>query len=295
MPAGQPFTLLCQQAARGRFVGRADLHLHTTCSDGVYTPAQLVELGCRAGLAALAVTDHDTLTGVAPASAAAAGKSIEIVPGVEITCTFRERELHLLAYFFDAANRPLQDALARLRHSRVERFQEMVLRLRKAGVELLQAATSPDALGRRYLAECLCRAGCVGSIREAFARYLHDGSAIVVPKERLPVAEALVLVRGAGGAASWAHPGKGGDRAALAKLRALGLAAVEVDYPDVPQSRQRQLRTWAAELGLAVTGGSDCHGPGRREVGCCSIAAGDLDALRRWATDSPLTSAPRLS
>src|SRR5947209_14483330 len=104
MPARSPFTMLCQLAARGPKAGRADLHLHTTCSDGTYTPAQVVELARRCGLSALAVTDHDTLGGIAPARAAAAGRAVEVVAGVEISAEFRGREVHLLGYFFDADN-----------------------------------------------------------------------------------------------------------------------------------------------------------------------------------------------
>src|SRR6516225_5194755 len=99
MPAGQPFTTLCQVAIRGRQHGRSDLHLHTTCSDGLYTPQQLVDLARRTGLAAIAVTDHDTLDGVGPARVAAAGTGMEIIAGVEITASYSGREVHLLAYF----------------------------------------------------------------------------------------------------------------------------------------------------------------------------------------------------
>src|SRR5947199_9829043 len=114
MPARQPFTSLCQLAARGRHAGRADLHLHTTHSDGTYTPAEVVELGRRSGLSTLAITDHDTLGGVGPARAAAEGSGVEVVPGVEITAEHRGRELHLLAYFVSTEDRALGGALERI-------------------------------------------------------------------------------------------------------------------------------------------------------------------------------------
>src|SRR5258708_23530854 len=107
MPARQPFTALCQLASRSRLAGRADLHLHTTHSDGAYSPAQLVELARRAGLAAIAVTDHDAVGGVALARAASVGVGVEVVAGVEITAEFRGRELHLLGYFFNTHDGPL--------------------------------------------------------------------------------------------------------------------------------------------------------------------------------------------
>src|SRR4051794_30706786 len=119
MPQRQPFTALCQALVRVPSTGRADLHLHTTHSDGSYTPAQLIDLARRSGLAAVAITDHDTLDGVAPARAAAAGTGVEVVPAVEITAEHRGKELHLLGYFVRTDDAPLQDALRGLREHRV--------------------------------------------------------------------------------------------------------------------------------------------------------------------------------
>jgi hypothetical protein len=285
MPAQQPFTALCQAANRQRHAGRADLHLHTTHSDGTYTPAEVVDLARRCGLSAVAVTDHDTFGGVGPARAAAIGFHVEVIAGAEITAEFRGREMHLLAYFVAPNDQPLNAALAKIRRHRAERFGEMVERLRQCGVHLnseeRQAPAAPEALGRRHLAEMLVRAGQVRTVREAFTRYLGDNGRAAVPKKRLPAAEALALVRGAGGVAAWAHPPYDCTPDSLAELRALGLGAVEAEYPDVRPSRERQLREWAAALGLAVTGGSDCHGPGRRSVGACTVSAEELERLRR--------------
>jgi predicted metal-dependent phosphoesterase TrpH len=283
MPARQPFTALCQLAARGRLAGRADLHTHTTHSDGLYTPAQVVELARRSGLAAVAVTDHDALGGVAVARAAAANTGVEVVAGVEITAEYRGRELHLLGYFFRPDDGPLNVALERLRRGRADRFQEMVGRLRACGVSVEVGPTvggGPEALGRRRLAEMLVQQKKAATVREAFSRWLHDGGRAAAPKLRLRVAEAVALVRGAGGVAAWAHPPYDGTEGDLAELRGLGLGAVEAEYPGVRRSRVRQLREWAGRLGLAVTGGSDCHGPGRRAVGACTVSTAELDLLR---------------
>jgi predicted metal-dependent phosphoesterase TrpH len=282
MPARSPFTALCQLAARGRHAGRADLHVHTTASDGNYTPAQIVDLARRAGLSAVAITDHDTVAAVPAARAAAAGV-VEIVPGAEITTEYNGRELHLLAFFVDADDEPLNEALAQVRRDRVVRYQVMVERLRGCGVPVPEEAPrdSAYALGRRNLAELLVRMGRVGSVREAFARYLKDGGPAAAPKRRLPVGEAIALVRGAGGVAAWAHPAYDCTRESLTALRGLGLRAVEVDFPGVRRSRAQQLRAWAAALGLGATGGSDCHGPGPRELGSGTVSSEELDALRQ--------------
>jgi predicted metal-dependent phosphoesterase TrpH len=290
MPAGQPFTALCQAAARCRPVGRIDLHIHTTFSDGTYTAAQVVELARRSGLAAVALTDHDTLDGLAPARTAAGSSGLEIVPGVEITAEHAAREFHLLGYFVRPDDVPLRAALRRLAEHRVGRFLDMVERLRRSGVSLdteeLRPHLTGGVPGRRHLAELLVRARRAGSVREAFARYLGDGGRVDVPKLRLPLDEALALVRGAGGVAAWAHPAYDCNRAALAALKARGLGAVEAEYPGFSSRRVRELRAWAAELGLAVTGGSDCHGPepAGRAVGACGISGPELDALRRLAS-----------
>jgi predicted metal-dependent phosphoesterase TrpH len=294
MPARQPFTHLCRLLARGPHQGRADLHAHSTASDGAYTPAQVVELARRGGLGAVALTDHDTTAGLAEARAAAAG-AVELVAGVEITAEHAGREVHILGYFIDPDDRALGEALAAVRAERAERFAAMVARLRACGVTLGEEALAPasaaDSLGRRHLAEALVRSGAAATVREAFARWLRDGGRAAVPKRRLPVAEALALVRGAGGVASWAHPGADCGPASLAELRGLGLGAVEAEYPDVRGARQRELRGWAAALGLAVSGGSDCHGPGRRCLGCRSVTAAELEALRRRAANPPLSPA----
>jgi 3',5'-nucleoside bisphosphate phosphatase len=291
MPARQPFTALCQTAAQSPLAGRADLHLHTHHSDGVYSPQQLVELARRAGLAAIALTDHDTLAGLPDAKAAAKGTGLEVISGAEITAEYAGHELHLLGYFVREDDAALTSALARIRQRRVERYEEMVRRLRAAGVALdaqdRPAGPAPDAVGRRHLAQWLVRAGKVATVREAFARYLKDGSPAAAPKWRLPVAEAIGLVRAAGGVASWAHPPAAAPFEHFAELRRLGLSAIEVEFADVSRARNRQLRDFAGKLGLAVSGGSDCHGPGPNEVGSCTISAAELERLRQ-ATSSIL-------
>ena len=287
MPARQPFTALCQAAARKPAAGRADLHLHTVHSDGSYTPAQIVDLARRSGLAAIAVTDHDTLSGIAAAQAAAAGSSMEIVPGVEISTEFQGRELHLLGYFFRLDDGPLGAALERLAFRRTGRFWEMVERLKQCGVSLddkqLQPHAQSQALGRRHLAEIMVQAGRARSVGEAFGRYLRDNGRAAVPKARLLVGEAIALVRGAGGVAAWAHPSYDCHGENLRELCLLGLGGLETDYPGHSAGRIQELRRLAAAFSLAVTGGSDCHGPDqpRRAVGACSVSNEELESLRR--------------
>jgi predicted metal-dependent phosphoesterase TrpH len=289
MPARQPFTALCQTLARPTTVGRADLHVHTTASDGEYTPAQVVDLARRSGLVAVAITDHDTVAGVAPARSAADGSRVEIISGVEITAEYLSKEIHLLGLFIRPEDGPLCAALGRLREHRQGRYWEMVARLKRCGVALddavLQRQAATGTLGRRHLASLLVKQRQAGSVREAFVRYLGDHARAAVPKLRLAAAEAIALVRGAGGVAAWAHPPYDGWRDRLRGLAALGLGAVEVDFPGHRPSLGRAMCALAAELGLAITGGSDCHGPGhyRRAIGSFGANADELGCLRRRA------------
>jgi 3',5'-nucleoside bisphosphate phosphatase len=282
MPRRQPFTTLCQLAVRGRHFGRADLHIHTTHSDGKYSPQQVIDLARRAGLSAIAVTDHDNLEGINPTRAAAAGTGVEVIAGVEITTRHEGHEIHMLAYFIDETDAALTEALARIRRDRTERYFAMIERLRAAGVSV-DPGILPAAPGRRHLAELLVRAGKASTVRQAFARYLHDGGRADVPKQGLPTAEALSLVRQAGGVAARAHPPYDCTRAELASLQALGMKAVEAEYPSAKRHLSCRLRGWAAELGLAVTGGSDCHGPDTSTVGSYTISSDELTELRQRA------------
>jgi predicted metal-dependent phosphoesterase TrpH len=244
-----------------------------------------VELARRCGLAAVSITDHDTVAALA-AARRAAGADLEVVAGVELTARYRNRELHLLGYFFRPDDLALNAALARVRDQRAGRFREMIERLRACGVSLEEETLiehpAGHVLGRRHLAQMLVQAGRAATVRDAFQRYLSDGGRVPVPKVGMPADDAIRLVRGAGGVAAWAHPSYDCSRETLRELRALGLDAVEAEYPGFRRARVQELRGLAGSLGLAVTGGSDCHGPGdyHREVGACGISSAELESLR---------------
>ena len=264
--------------------GRADLHIHTTCSDGLYKPEEIIDLARRSGLGAVAITDHDTLAGVEPARLAAASTTVEVITGVEITTEYQDMEFHILGYFVNPDHQELNSALEWIRRERQERFHRLLEELRKAGVVLSwnesEQKSAPESLGRRYLAELLLREKKVGSIREAFSRYLGDHGRFNVKKARLPIADAFRLVREAGGITSWAHPGPRCNLETLSELARMGMNAVEVDYPSVKTSFGNQLRKWATLLNMEVTAGSDCHGPGKNAPGSCSLAAHEFESLK---------------
>jgi len=263
MPARSPFTRLCQSAAAASGKVYADLHVHSTASDGLFTRVEVMEHARRAGLSAVAITDHDTLDAH---HAGPGNHHVELIPGVEISTSFHGRELHLLAYFIDIHDTDLLVALGDVRRQRRERIVAMAERLRSLGLTI--PSTEIDALldagatlGRRHLARLLVESRQVGNVYEAFTRYLGRPEFGDLPKARIDVVAAIELVHGAGGITSWAHPSSHTNIEMLIELRSAGLDAVESEYPWSKPSHGRVLRAMAETLDLAITGGSDCHGP----------------------------------
>lgn len=284
MPRSSPFTSVGRRLAELAKPARADLHTHTTASDGEFTPSQLVALARKAGLAAVAVTDHDTLAGIDEARVAA-GEHLEVIPGVEITAAFAGREVHLLGYFVRTDHAELNAALARLCDRRRERFDDFVAKLALRGYPIpadRAALVASPSLGRRHVAGLLVAAGFARNRTEAFHRFLGPLRGEVVPKLLLPVGEAIELIRAAGGVSSLAHPPTDLADEHFRELAGFGLDALEVEYPWGRNSPAKRLRGAAARFGFAVSGGSDCHGPdpSHRTVGSYAVTADELAALR---------------
>lgn len=293
MPRRQPFTLLCQQAAKLARPVAADLHAHTTASDGDYTPSQLVAHARQAGLAAVAVTDHDTTAGLPEAVEAAgqfAHRPIRVVAGVEVTTEYAGRGFHVLGLFIDPNHPELSVRLAEVQAGRRERFYRLADWLTGNGVQLgagavERTAATASSLGRRHLASLLVSEGHVSTRNEAFRRWLGPASAAVPPAHRVRLTDAVRLITAAGGISSLAHPPADMTCSDFTALAAAGLNGVEVAFPAASVSRRRELRAWADELGLAATAGSDCHGPDHtaRKIGAVGVTAEELDQLHRSA------------
>jgi predicted metal-dependent phosphoesterase TrpH len=268
----------------------ADLHVHTTHSDGVCSPCEVVIAARCVRLSALAITDHDTLSALAVARPEAARLGVELIAGVELTAVDdRGREIHILGHFIRDDDPALRAATDALRAARASRLRAMVDRLAALGLSIdlpaLARAFPRATLGRRHLAEWLARTHQVASPREAFARYLGDGGPAEVPKPRLPWTEAITLIRGAGGVAGLAHPAYDLGETALRTLAEGGLAALEVAGPGVNSRRGGRLRAWADRFDLVPIAGSDFHAPDRpgRWVGSTTTAGPDLERLRARA------------
>ncbi len=267
---------------------RADLHLHTSCSDGRLSPSMLVQKAREAGLSALAITDHDTTEGIALAEQAARRWGMEIVPGVELSVTVGGEEVHLLGYFFDPAHPALQASLAAYQQARFRRLEVMLDRLRAEGVvltaEQVVAAAGSSVPGRPHVARALVAAGYAQSYTEAFQRYLLPGAPGYVPKPAWEVGEAVAVLHEAGGIAVLAHPGERLRDRVFRLLLEAGLDGLEVIHPMHGPHLVQHYRQVARDFGLLETGGSDYHGHRPEDdalLGSYSIPYPRLAYLRR--------------
>ncbi len=274
----------------------ADLHVHTTHSDGLCSPSEVVVAAAGVGLAALAITDHDTVSALTVARAEADRLGVELISGVELTCEFEGREIHVLGYFFRDDDDDLNAAMDRLRVGRASRFQAMIDRLTELGMVVDPKAVRrcfPRAvLGRRHLAEYLARTNQVGGVRDAFDRFLADGRPACAAKPMLDADEAIGLIRRAGGVASWAHPPYNLRLESLRTLADAGLQAIETAGPGIQNRVGRRFRDWAATLDLVPTAGSDFHAPDRpgRWVGAITTPDAVLDRLRARRPSNPTSA-----
>ncbi|MEH0823766.1 MULTISPECIES: PHP domain-containing protein [Micromonospora] len=250
---------------------RIDLHTHSTASDGTLTPAELVRAAADAGLDVVALTDHDTTAGWAPA-VAALPPGLTLIRGAEISCRWFGAEpaipLHLLAYLFDPAEPRLAAELARVRRAREERGERIVRLLQADGIPVswteILAGAGGGTVGRPHIAQALIRAGLVATTTEAFGPDWL-GERYRLPKDDIEVFQAVALVRAAGGVPVFAHPkasrrGRIVPDELIADLAAAGLAGLEADHEDHDPAEREHVRALAADLGLLVTGSSDFHG-----------------------------------
>jgi len=270
-----------------------DLHSHTLYSDGDRTPAQLFAAAKAAGVQVLAVTDHDTVSGIEECRAASDMTGVRLVPGIELSCDLHGREVHVLGHFLEARSPALEQLAAGMLVERRERMERMVAVARKSGClevtfERVVAVSGGENLGRPHLARVLVDCGHAQSIKDAFDRFLGTGGPFWVDRRRLPVSEAVRLVHDAQGTASIAHPGANGiSRQELKTIADLGIDGVEAWHPEHPPNQAEAFVRWADELGLVVTAGSDFHGATvqpDRKLGDRTLSSERFAALEERAT-----------
>ncbi len=270
-PSALPFS--ANPELSGERVGPfVDLQTHTTASDGALSPTAVLEAANVAELAAIAITDHDTVDGMAEATAAGNRLGIRVVPGVELSTHFEGEEMHMLGLHMSDLG-VLATALSGFRVGRVDRSEQMVATLNRAGIPVTMEAVlkqaAGGAVGRPHVARAMVEGGWVSEFREAFDKWIGAGKPAYVPKEQFAVADAIALVHRAGGLTVWAHPGELATVARTARLAAFGLDAVEVLHPSHPPYVQNKILNAVNELGLLPSGGSDWHGTtdGYRRLG----------------------------
>ncbi len=260
-----------------------DLHAHSTASDGALSPTAVVEAAQRAGLSALALTDHDTLAGVPEAERAAEVAGLRLVPGVELSVHQGTHEVHLLGLHIRDVS-ALQDELELYRHRRRARAVAIVGKLNALGVPLTMdevlVAAAGGAVGRPHVAKALIAGNHVRDARDAFDRYLGAGRPAYVDKERLDIADGIALIHHAGGIAVLAHPAGEGTRARLEPLIAAGLDGVEIRHPSHNAEDIKRLGALTEFFGLVPSGGSDWHGAmqGGRVLGAMRVPLAWLEA-----------------
>ncbi|MGH2425861.1 MAG: PHP domain-containing protein [bacterium] len=244
---------------------RIDLHTHTTASDGLLSPEQLVEKARQAGVEVLAVCDHDSTEGVDAAVAAGKRSGVEVIPAVEINTDVDQGEVHVLGYFLDHREGWLQEFLRKLRDGRVNRARQMVEKLNALGIKIDFARVrelARGAIGRPHVAWAIVEAGAAKSVDEAFTRYIGRNGPAYVERLKVLPEEAVQVILRAGGIPVLAHPGWGFHGPLIPQLVAAGLEGLEAYYPDHTPAMQAHFLSLANQHNLLVTGGTDYHGEG---------------------------------
>ncbi len=245
---------------------KIDLHIHSTASDGRLSPEDIVAKSAELGLTVIALADHDSIDGIAPAQAAAkAFPGLRIIPATEISTDVPDGEVHVLGYFVDYTDHELRSALARLRNSRQGRAQRMIKKLANLGIHVdwqrVQEIAGSGSMGRPHLAQAMLEKGYITSMKEAFVKYIGRGCPAYVEREKMTPIEAVALVLKANGLPVLAHPFTVNDpEAIMAELKAAGLVGIEAYYNGYTADEINRLVSLANRYGLIATGGSDYHG-----------------------------------
>lgn len=252
-----------------------DLHVHSTESDGTLTPEDLVAEAKKAGLAAFALTDHDTCQGVCKAMPLAASAGIELIPGIELSTDYHGKEVHIVGLYIDIENEQLLKKTAEYRKCRSERNALMVEALRKEGLSITMeelVAENPDCvITRANIARFLYEHGQIKSVREAFDRYIGDHCKCYVGRLKVASTDAVRLIKEAGGTAILAHPllyglSNTNLQKMIDELKPVGLDGLEAIYSTYTTREEQQMKRLARENGLLISGGSDFHGSNKPDI-----------------------------
>ncbi|MFC1918687.1 PHP domain-containing protein [Chloroflexota bacterium] len=247
-------------------MSEVDLHIHSNVSDGQFSPAEIVRKSAEAGLAVIALTDHDNIDGIVPALEAARDfPKLKVIPGVEISTDIPKGEAHVLGYFIDYTHHELQANLRRMRDSRQGRAQGMIVKLRDLGMPIewqrVQEIAGSGSVGRPHVARALLEKGYIASIKEAFTKYISRDGPAYVEREKMSPVEAVEMILQAKGLPVLAHPfTTNNPETMVIELKANGLAGIEAYYNNYTPDEINRLVSLADRHNLIATGGSDYHG-----------------------------------
>jgi predicted metal-dependent phosphoesterase TrpH len=264
-----------------------DLHVHTTASDGIFTPKEVAENVITAGLTAVAITDHDAIDGYVEVAQYLDGSGIEAISGVELSCYYNDADVHILGYFIDHTNPEFVKKIQVLRQDRYERGEEMVSKLNDIGINLsmdtVKTIAGNSAVGRPHVADALLKEEFVQTYDEAFARYLGYHAPAYVPKKVLSPEHGIDLLHLTGGVAILAHPGTLKHDEFIPDLVEMGLDGIEAYHSQHSKPAIQKYKTLAKKHGIAYSGGSDCHGPrkGRVLLGSQNVPYSVLELLKK--------------
>ncbi len=248
-----------------------DLHIHTTASDGVRTPQEIIDMAVKIGLKGIAISDHDTVAGLGQARQYldTTSYSLDFIPAIELNTDAGEDEVHILGYFIDPESVALNQRLLEIRNSRYHRAEQMVGRLQELGLKItfehVQALAQGELIARPHIARALMNNQYCTSIPEAFAKYIGRGSPGYVPRYKFLPQEAIELIKNAGGIAVLAHPGLIQHKDKVTEIINSGIEGLEVFYPEHSPEQIDELMELARHHRLLITGGSDYHGPASSE------------------------------
>ncbi|MCZ6602778.1 MAG: PHP domain-containing protein [Planctomycetota bacterium] len=243
---------------------KIDLHTHTTCSDGIQTPTELMTEAKEVGLDIIAVTDHDTTAGLDEAAEAAEQLGLRLIPGIELSVYAMEREVHVLAFFLDRTSPALQEFLQEQKEARVARIYKMLEKLKSIGVDIppedVIVEGKKGTLGRPHVARALVKHGYIKEEDEAFRKYIGRDQPGHVPRVKVSPSEGIARMKEAGAIPVLAHPGLYGREGLVDLMIVSGVMGIEAYHPDHSEGVARRFANLAADKGLLVTGGSDYHG-----------------------------------
>lgn len=242
-----------------------DLHVHTNHSDGRLNPAEMVDLAIEKGLSGIAITDHDTTTGIDEAiERSLQYKDFKVIPGIEFSCIYQDEEVHILGYFIDFKSPSITEATRKLKLTRIKRGHKIIDRLNDLNINIsiedVKVFSGQDYIGRPHIARALINKGYAYTVQEAFDRYLNKGKPAYVQRESLTIGDTVSLIKSNGGISILAHPGLLKDKEIIKNCISLNIDGIECVHSKHTKEDIKSFYKIAEEHKLITTGGSDCHG-----------------------------------